>query len=275
LVAYGITWGYLPVSFLNQAFANITPELLSQVAAEFLRVLGDCKTDLTEKEMIDLLGKLFKPENRNEVFLNGFVAEKELAYLFPTTKAKNHIETMLQDGSSADDIVSWIEKNSSGVRFDTNFAKWVMRTVLLDAWTKAKSVVPQTDFGDDKDKKQEYEDALAKETRNYVKNYCKVLRLILKDSSDVHVACLYEIQALAHSSELPKAVVNLVFVCLFEEDVVLEKAIRDWRDDNKDTTPGKQKTLFAVSKWLQWLDEAENEDDEEEEEDEDDKPRSS
>jgi hypothetical protein len=109
LVAYGIAWGYLPVTFLQVVAQLPTPLLHAKIIPEFLRVLGESKTDLKEKEMLDILGKFFKQENRNEAFLNAFVTQNNLGYLFPSMRARNEIETKLKDGTDPVDIVGWIE----------------------------------------------------------------------------------------------------------------------------------------------------------------------
>jgi len=273
----------MPVSFLSQGFTHVTPEEVSQVAAEFLRALSECKPDLTEKEMMDLLGKFFKnPENRTEAYLSGFVADKKLSYLFPTTRAKNQIESFLKEGAAVDTIVAWIEKNTSGVRFDIHFARLVMRIVLIDSWNHAKNALNITDTHI-KTTPGKHDEPIGEEMKDHIKKYGKVLQLILKDSLDAQVGCLYEIQKQAHVLDLPKTVVNTVFVCLYDQDVILEEAIFAWRDDSKDQSPGKTQAMFAVSKWLAWLQEREEEEEEEEGEgggggggeEEEDEPRSS
>ena len=50
-----------------------------------------------------------------------------------------------------------------------------------------------------------------------------------------------------------------LFYTLYEADVVLEEAYGVWREDTSDDTPGKDKALFQVNEFLQWLETTEEE----------------
>jgi len=74
--------------------------------------------------------------------------------------------------------------------------------------------------------------------------------------------CLYEVQAFCGSRGWPHGLIKKLFYNLYETDVVFEDAYGVWREDVNDATPGKDKALFQVNEFLQWLDEAaEDEDD--------------
>jgi len=53
------------------------------------------------------------------------------------------------------------------------------------------------------------------------------------------------------------------FVLLYDEDIVEEDGFLLWEKDIQDQTPGRQKSLEQVSRWLQWLKEADVESDDE------------
>jgi hypothetical protein len=68
--------------------------------------------------------------------------------------------------------------------------------------------------------------------------------------------CLYEVQAFCASQGWPTGLIKKLFYNLYESDVVFEDAYGVWREDVNDDTPGKDKALFQVNEFLQWLDEA-------------------
>jgi len=76
--------------------------------------------------------------------------------------------------------------------------------------------------------------------------------------------CLYEVQAFCYAQNWPTGLMKKLFYNLYETDVVFEDAYGVWREDVTDQTPGKDKALFQVNEFLQWLDEAAEDDGEEE-----------
>jgi hypothetical protein len=50
-----------------------------------------------------------------------------------------------------------------------------------------------------------------------------------------------------------------VFESLYEHEIIYEATFTKWREDTDDSVPGKKECLFAVHKWLTWLEEAEEE----------------
>ena len=83
-------------------------------------------------------------------------------------------------------------------------------------------------------------------------------------------ACLYEVQQFCGDKGWPSMLIKKLFYNLYETDTVFEDAFTLWREDTADATPGKDKALFQVNEFLQWLDAAEeddgNDDDAEDEE---------
>lgn len=69
------------------------------------------------------------------------------------------------------------------------------------------------------------------------------------------VACLHEVQAFCGRKDA-WSVIKKVFYNLYEMDIVSEDAYKVWREDVSDETPGKDKALFQVNEFLQWLAEA-------------------
>jgi len=241
LLAHGIADGYLPDTFLNRAFDHI-PELTTQMAVEFFRVLGELKTeDLSEKEMFDLLAKFFKQDKRDEASLVNFLTEQKLTYLFPTLTVRSQLENMLKDGNGEEAILKWIEHNTPDLQADTIFARWLIRAVLKECWAKCNSVP----------------EAIP------VKDYAKLLRKFLADNNEIQLGCLYEVQSFVHSVGFPKGLIYCLFVALYDNDIILEEAFKQWKDDVDDPTPGKDKAIIQTTKWLAWLDEAEEESDDE------------
>jgi len=78
-------------------------------------------------------------------------------------------------------------------------------------------------------------------------------------------SCLYEVQHFCFNKEWPSGLIKKLFYNLYETDVVFEDAYGVWREDVVDTTPGKDRALFQVNEFLQWLDEAAEEGEGEEE----------
>ena len=75
-------------------------------------------------------------------------------------------------------------------------------------------------------------------------------------------ASLYEVQAFCARKGWPQNLIKKVFYHLYETDIVFEDAYSVWREDVSDETPGKDKALFQVNEFLQWLAEAAEEGDE-------------
>jgi len=162
---------------------------------------------------------------------------------------------VLGDGERGQDteaIVKWIDEHITSPPNDARVARVVMRCVL--------------------------ESALDKEEPPAAPKICKQIErraLLLKKCTAADGAaaapavrllkqagCLYEVQAFCGSRGWPHGLIKKLFYNLYETDVVFEDAYGVWREDVNDATPGKDKALFQVNEFLQWLDEAaEDEDD--------------
>merc|ERR1712146_798412 len=91
---------------------------------------------------------------------------------------------------------------------------------------------------------------------------CNKLLKKCSSSAEGHVrlvkqaGILYEVQAFCHARAWPSGLMKKLFYYLYETDAVFEDAYGVWREDVTDATPGKDKALFQVNEFLQWLDEA-------------------
>lgn len=59
-----------------------------------------------------------------------------------------------------------------------------------------------------------------------------------------------------------------IFECLYDNDIIMEDALRAWRDDIRNTTPGHDRALMQTEPWFEWLDNAEEEDNDDEDNEE-------
>ena len=83
---------------------------------------------------------------------------------------------------------------------------------------------------------------------------------------NVQAACLYEVQAYCGRKNWPQGLIKKVFYSLYETDIIFEDAYVVWREDVDDDTPGKDRALFQVNEFLQWLSDAAEEGEEKGEE---------
>lgn len=86
---------------------------------------------------------------------------------------------------------------------------------------------------------------------------------LLRTKPKVQCAALKAV-VLAHNERgMQKDQLLKQFVLLYDEDIVEEDGFLLWEKDIQDQTPGRQKSLEQVSRWLQWLKEADVESDDE------------
>ena len=93
-----------------------------------------------------------------------------------------------------------------------------------------------------------------------VQAFCARLPLSLEPRT-----CLGEVLTLCASGSPPAGknwpdkLMKKLFYQLYEADIILEEAYSVWREDTSDDTPGKDKALFQVNEFLQWLETTEEE----------------
>jgi len=246
-IGNAIADGYLPLSFLDTSLDGLVNVGLgvgvaAPTAVEIIKIVGGNRSDLSEKDLQKLLPRFFRPEHRNDTFISAFIKEKGLSDLFPAMLIQGQIEAKLKNKDSVDSILKWVDESAtSPLPSGPTFARWLIRTVLNLG--KAGG---------------------ADEESKVLEKYGKLLQRFLKDSIPIQVACLFEIQLFWHGLGMPKGFMEPLFVALYDGDVFLEEAFKQWRDDEDDGTPGKTDALIQTRKWLEWLENAEEESDEEE-----------
>jgi len=142
-----------------------------------------------------------------------------------------------------EELTSWISANCSVLTHAT-LARVVMRCTLETATTE--------------------EPPPAHKAQKQIER-CKLLLIKYTASGgesaalQCQAACLYEVQAFCGRKNA-WSVIKKLFYNLYETDIVFEDAYSVWREDVSDETPGKDKALFQVNEFLQWLAEAAEED---------------
>ena len=142
-----------------------------------------------------------------------------------------------------DAVSKWIDENviSTGLQEDDDkVARLVMRCVL-------NSAVPDG------------EEPSAKLINAQIIRCNKLLKKVTNSTEAPkrlvkQAGCLYEVQAFCGTKGWPSGLMKKLFYNLYETDIVFEDAYGVWREDVNDTTPGKDKALFQVNEFLQWLD---------------------
>jgi len=184
---------------------------------------------------------------------DGVQKEKEEASAEAANAEVAALETYLSSGVLSDleggpgleteALVKWIDEHvTTPAALDTRSAKIVMRCCLeavelVDGAPSAKDLCKQIER--------------------------RALLLNKATSGDAaqrlakQAGCLYVVQAFCGERGWPHGLIKKLFYNLYETDVVFEDAYGVWREDVNDDTPGKDKALFQVNEFLQWLDEAE------------------
>jgi len=167
--------------------------------------------------------------------------------------AQRHLENMFKQDKSPPELLGWVDENVGSVPADPIFARWLLRTVLEKTFPKGKNI--------DKKDLEPYAALLHKfiDVNPTKKGPSRGGDL------SVPVACLFEVQAFCFRQKT-KGLILKIFEALYELQLIPAAAYAEWSDDTRDETPGKQDLLVQCSKWLTWLETADDEGDEEEEE---------
>lgn len=151
-----------------------------------------------------------------------------------------------EDGDTSEQLMEWIGANCTATD-EAYIARIVMRCVLETSTTE----VPP---GPNKVTKQiEKRKAMLLKYAAIKSNQSEVLR--------AQASCLYEVQAYCGRKGWPAGLIKKLFYNLYESDIVFEDAYSVWQEDVSDETPGKDRALFQVNEFLQWLAEAAEEED--------------
>ena len=105
--------------------------------------------------------------------------------------------------------------------------------------------------------------------------YGLLLQGLLFQEGEEEVKALFVVQGIVHTmlnspGEVPKGLLEAVFMALYKEDIVDADAFEAWKDDLEDQTPGKMDAIVATSGFIQFLAEQEDDDDDDDDDDEED-----
>lgn len=166
------------------------------------------------------------------------------------TALEAHLRTELgeaephPEGLNTEALKAWVSANCSAIAHAT-----IARTVMRCALETATSDEPPP----------------AQKIQQQIER-CKVLLIQYcaagseGEKLQAQAACLYEVQAFCGRKGWPQGLIKKLFYNLYESDIVFEDAYGVWREDVSDETPGKDKALFQVNEFLQWLSEAAEDD---------------
>jgi len=186
---------------------------------------------------------LVPPDEKNQVSnLETFLGRRNLQYLLPMIPLERHVNEALDRKAPIMELVKWIEKNvPQSTTSDPSFLRMIMCQVL-------KRIVPQpvpSDFS-----------ALEVQT----KNFAPLLRSFATGSTraaEAHqIQYIVAIQLYADEHGHPVGMMSKLFDNLYHDEVISEAAFTKWKDDIKDSTPGRDKAIREVGKWLAWLETA-------------------
>jgi len=282
--------GALPPPFLVKAFAHLRPCETESVSAKTL-TLGVLRTVAelageggarqlyadAKLDVLTLLPEAAAADGRPAAA--ALLADAGLAYLDPALveevqKAEQQqkaekVQTQLEEieaylmkslkaePAEADAaIMAWMQERIDPAVPDVKVARLMMRCLLE---TGSDETPPSST-----------------KINNAIKERAKLLRKYLQagksgSAEQMTLMCgsLYEVQAYCMRKNWPDKLMKKLFYQLYETDVILEEAYGVWREDTKDDTPGKDKALFQVNEFLQWLETTEEEG---EDDDDDDAP---
>jgi len=277
-IAHAVNDGIIKLSFINKGFAHLVEgERIPAgvMACGVLRALrgllgDDSKLSKMYADEAELLKCL--PPGSTRVDLAKYLAREELAFVDPklsddVEKAReeeelgalqtflstklgdcNALETFMDGGEGDDHIWEWIRAHTSNT---ISVARHVFRFLL-------EAVKPN-----DSDSSKKLTELIKRRLSIFKRNCADAPK---SEKMTRQLNCLFEVQRYCCNAGWPKDQAKIIFFALYNEDIIEEDAYLNWRDDLTDTTPGKDKALFQVNEFLQWLQTA-SEDEEEGEED--------
>jgi len=221
--------------------------LLLQQLQELLKNDEQCMCNLLERSRIHLREMVPESEREDRLFLQ-VLEDRRLAYLCPSLKLRvQFINQLTQCPHDAEQFASLVEQQSqfydkSSQLFIETLVTCVYECAIASSLTSMKI-----------DKLQEK--LLIETHRTCLQTYIKTL--------EQQIWAVYALQLIAHQANFPKELLLRLFVYSYDLDIIEEDAYFKWKEDLNDQIPGKGKALFQVSKWLQWLEHADEESDEE------------
>ncbi|XP_025143102.3 eukaryotic translation initiation factor 4 gamma 1 isoform X5 [Bubalus bubalis] len=241
---------------MGELFREITKPLrpLGKAASLLLEILGLLCKSMGPKKVgtlwreAGLSWKEFLPEGQD---VSAFVTAQKVEYtlgeeseapgqrLFSFEELRRQLEKLLQEGSSNQRVLDWIEANLNEQQVTSNtLVRALMTTVCYSAII--------------------FESSLRVDVA-VLKARAKLLQKYLCDEQK-ELQALYALQALVVTLDQPPNLLGMFFDALYDEDVVKEDAFYSW-ESSKDPAEqqGKGVALKSVTTFFKWLREAEEE----------------
>ncbi|EDW10932.2 uncharacterized protein Dmoj_GI14106, isoform C [Drosophila mojavensis] len=143
----------------------------------------------------------------------------------------DHIEQLLKEGSTADEIIDYI--NGNIVVADKLFIRGLTETLCKFAIV--------------------YKDNSYKLDPELFQKFCiPVFQRFIGSNEDLQLECLYGVQLLVHSWEQPRGLLSELFGELYDGFVIQKESLYKWRD-SKDHSAGKGVAVKSVNPFLNSL----------------------
>jgi len=189
-------------------------------------------------------------EKNRSAKLEAFLTTKNLQKLHPMLPVETHVRDSLDRKEPILDLVKWIEKNVPSGSWDPSFLRMIMTQVLRHAVAEPLSA-----------------DFTQSSVKVDTKTYAPLLKCASgqgKASSANQLQYIIAVQLFANEYGHPQGLMHKLFDNFYREEVISESAYFTWQDDVNDSTPGRDKAIREVGKWLSWLAEAPEEVEDEE-----------
>jgi len=183
--------------------------------------------ELYRKSKLDL-SKLLPLEQPNSEDLIAFLSEKDLSDLLPQLTYGSHLEKMLHERSSGEDIINWIQENvPQDVQEDVSFCRHFVSCILKQIGTS--ETLEQQTF-------QEFAPTLKHflVTENLQRN------------------CLFEVQLFCYHANFPTGLMERLFEYLYSFEIATAEVFIMWAED-EGVIEGKKESLNQTNKWLNKL----------------------
>ncbi|CAM6045739.1 unnamed protein product [Sphagnum compactum] len=181
--------------------------------------------------------------------LDAFLEKRHLQSLYPMKRVEKDIREALAQNEPVPDLVKWIEKNvPQAILSDTAFLRLLMTLVLRKCLP-----VPPSDYT---------------ATDVVTKTYAPLLRKFASGRARTaeanQIQYIVAVQLFVNELGHPQGLMSKLFDNFYSEEVISERAYFRWQDDVNDTTPGRDRAIREVGRWLAWLATAPEENGEEE-----------
>ncbi|KAJ7568258.1 hypothetical protein O6H91_01G025400 [Diphasiastrum complanatum] len=172
--------------------------------------------------------------------LDAFLEKWSLQCLYPMAPLEKHLREALDRNQEALEIYKWFEKNvPQRMITDGSFLCMVMTRVL-------KHCIPSLPVDHDMNI-----------LKGRTKKYAPLLRMFSSGKAKASEASqrnyIVAVQLFVDDLGHPPGLMSVLFDNFYHEEVISERAYTKWQDDVKDATPGRDKAIREVGKWLAWL----------------------